>query len=269
MNWANKADYIQIIILAIVFGSAILQLIYRTFFKPVAPPPAGRGAPVRRPAARPAKTLRDFLEEIREEARRAQRGEGAPAEEGTTTARGAGEKAEGEAERGAPSWEPESPPASARPEMRPHEAAPTATEPARPSGEAVHEYLEELARGSGGLGTLESHIGERPGADDPRPLATTTVFPGSESAAAAAADAARRTTRALPLPALGISLPANLARVEFDLDLVGSPRLSAWDGDQAVAQSWSVQRLASAPGYVAALATAHPIGSIVCKSWSQ
>jgi len=77
------------------------------------------------------------------------------------------------------------------------------------------------------------------------------------------------THKEATIKALGISLPANLARVEFDLDPVGRPRLSAWDGDQAVAQSWSVLRLAPAPGYVAALATAHPIGSLVCKSWSQ
>jgi 4'-phosphopantetheinyl transferase len=66
--------------------------------------------------------------------------------------------------------------------------------------------------------------------------------------------------------ALGASLAANLVRVEFDLDQIGGPRLAAWDGDQAVAQSWSVLRLAAAPGYVAALATAHPIGSVVCKT---
>jgi 4'-phosphopantetheinyl transferase len=69
--------------------------------------------------------------------------------------------------------------------------------------------------------------------------------------------------------ALGISLAPNLARVEFDFDPIGGPRLVAWDGDQAVAQSWSVIRLAPAPGYVAALATAHPIGSLVCKTWDQ
>jgi 4'-phosphopantetheinyl transferase len=69
--------------------------------------------------------------------------------------------------------------------------------------------------------------------------------------------------------ALGIGLAANLVRIEFDLDQVGGPRLVAWDGDQAVAQSWSVLRLDPAPGYVAALATAHPIRSLVCKTWSQ
>jgi 4'-phosphopantetheinyl transferase len=74
------------------------------------------------------------------------------------------------------------------------------------------------------------------------------------------------THKEATVKALGISLAANLARVEFDL---GGPRLVAWDGDQAVAQSWSVLRLDPAPGYVAALATAHPIRSLVCKTWSQ
>jgi 4'-phosphopantetheinyl transferase len=74
------------------------------------------------------------------------------------------------------------------------------------------------------------------------------------------------THKEATVKALGVSLAANLARVEFDLDQVGGPRLAVWDGDQAVAQSWSVLRLAAAPGYVAALATAHPIGSVVCKT---
>jgi 4'-phosphopantetheinyl transferase len=77
------------------------------------------------------------------------------------------------------------------------------------------------------------------------------------------------THKEATVKALGISLPANLAGVEFDLDPAGGPRLVAWDGDQSVAQSWSVLRLAPAPGYVAALATAHPIGSVVCKTWRQ
>lgn len=74
------------------------------------------------------------------------------------------------------------------------------------------------------------------------------------------------THKEATVKALGVSLAANLARVEFDLDQAGGPRLAAWNGDQAVAQSWSVVRLAAAPGYVAALATAHPIGSVVCKT---
>jgi 4'-phosphopantetheinyl transferase len=74
------------------------------------------------------------------------------------------------------------------------------------------------------------------------------------------------THKEATVKALGVSLAANLARVEFDLDQLGGPRLAAWDGDPAVAQRWSVLRLAAAPGYVAALATVHPIGSVVCKT---
>jgi 4'-phosphopantetheinyl transferase len=77
------------------------------------------------------------------------------------------------------------------------------------------------------------------------------------------------THKEATVKALGISLGGNLARVEFDLDQVGRPRLAAWDGDQAVVQHWSVRRLAGAPGYAVALATAKPIGTIVRKTWRQ
>jgi 4'-phosphopantetheinyl transferase len=77
------------------------------------------------------------------------------------------------------------------------------------------------------------------------------------------------THKEATVKALGIGLGSNLARVEFDLDQVGRPRLAALDGDQAVVQRWSVRRLAAAPGYAAALATAHPIGVIVRKTWRQ
>jgi 4'-phosphopantetheinyl transferase len=65
---------------------------------------------------------------------------------------------------------------------------------------------------------------------------------------------------------LGISLAANLGRVEFDLDPVGGLRLAAWDGDPSVARRWSVFRLDPAPGYVAAVASAHPIRSLALQS---
>ena len=66
---------------------------------------------------------------------------------------------------------------------------------------------------------------------------------------------------------LGIGLAANFGRVEFDLDPVGRPRLVAWDGDRSVAQRWSIVRLDPAPGYVAAMASAHPIGSLTLQNW--
>src|SRR5262249_45793788 len=50
----------------------------------------------------------------------------------------------------------------------------------------------------------------------------------------------------------GISLAAHLGRIEFDLDPVGGVRLVAWDGDQSVAQKWSIVRLDAQLGYVAA-----------------
>jgi 4'-phosphopantetheinyl transferase len=77
------------------------------------------------------------------------------------------------------------------------------------------------------------------------------------------------THKEATVKALGVSLAANLARVEFNFDQVGGPRLAAWKADRAVPQSWSVRRLAAAPGYVAALATAHPIAAIVRKTRRQ
>jgi hypothetical protein len=68
---------------------------------------------------------------------------------------------------------------------------------------------------------------------------------------------------------LGIGLAANLGRVEFDLDPAGGLGLVAWDGDQSVAQKWSVLRLDPAPGYVAAVATAHPIRSLRVQNWNH
>ena len=68
---------------------------------------------------------------------------------------------------------------------------------------------------------------------------------------------------------LGLSLAGNLGRVEFDLDPAGGLRLVAWDGDQSVAQRWSILRLDPAPGYVAAVASVHPIRSLTLRNWSR
>ena len=68
---------------------------------------------------------------------------------------------------------------------------------------------------------------------------------------------------------LGISLAAYLGRIEFDLDPIGGLRLVAWDGDQSVAQKWSVVRLDPAPGYVAAVASAHPIRCLTLHNWNH
>jgi len=68
---------------------------------------------------------------------------------------------------------------------------------------------------------------------------------------------------------LGISLAAHLARIEFDLDPIGRLRLVAWDGDQSVARKWSIVRLDPAPGYVAAVASAHPMRCLTLHNWSH
>jgi len=68
---------------------------------------------------------------------------------------------------------------------------------------------------------------------------------------------------------LGISLAAHLGRIEFDLDPIGGLRLVAWDGDQSVAQRWSVVRLDPAPGYVAAVASARPIRCPTLHNWNH
>ena len=75
------------------------------------------------------------------------------------------------------------------------------------------------------------------------------------------------THKEATVKALGISLAANLARVEFDLDPARGPRLVAWDGDQSIAERWAVRRLDPAPGYIAAVASSHSIRSLVCKTW--
>jgi len=68
---------------------------------------------------------------------------------------------------------------------------------------------------------------------------------------------------------LGMSLAAYLGRIEFDLDPAGGLRLVAWDGDHSVAQKWSIVRLDPAPGYVAAVASAHPIRCLTLQNWSH
>jgi 4'-phosphopantetheinyl transferase len=68
---------------------------------------------------------------------------------------------------------------------------------------------------------------------------------------------------------LGIGLAADLDRVEFDLETVESPRLMAWNGDPSVAQRWSIRRLDPALGYVAAVASAHPVQALTLQNWKH
>ena len=112
------------------------------------------------------------------------------------------------------------------------------------------------------------------------PQAIDTVlsyFTSAESKALSALrGAARRdaffalwTHKEATVKGLGISLAAHLGRIEFDLDPVGGPRLVASDGDRSVAQKWSVVRLDPAPGYVAAVASAHPMHCLTLHNWSH
>lgn len=68
--------------------------------------------------------------------------------------------------------------------------------------------------------------------------------------------------------ALGLSLAANLGRVEFASDPARGLRLVAWDGNRSVAPKWFTVRLDPAPGYVAAVASMHPIRSLTLRPWN-
>jgi 4'-phosphopantetheinyl transferase len=68
--------------------------------------------------------------------------------------------------------------------------------------------------------------------------------------------------------ALGVSLPANLGRIAFDLDRLGKPQLAAWKRDRSIAQRWCVVGLDPAPSQVAAVASAQPIRSLTSWNWN-
>jgi 4'-phosphopantetheinyl transferase len=61
----------------------------------------------------------------------------------------------------------------------------------------------------------------------------------------------------------------NLRRLEFDLRPADGPRLVSWDGDCSVAQTWSTFRIDPVAGYVAAVASRNPIGSLTLHNWSD
>jgi 4'-phosphopantetheinyl transferase len=77
------------------------------------------------------------------------------------------------------------------------------------------------------------------------------------------------THKEATIKGLGIGLAANLGRAEFDFDAAGGLRFVGWDGNQSAAQSWSIVRLDPAPGYIAAVASAHPIRSLTLQSWCR
>src|SRR5262245_43112170 len=98
--------------------------------------------------------------------------------------------------------------------------------------------------------------------------------PAESQALAALSRTARRdaffalwTHKEAAVKGLGIGLATHLGRIEFDLDPAGGLRLAAWDGDQSVTQNWSIVRLDPQPGYVAALASAHPIRRLTLHNW--
>jgi 4'-phosphopantetheinyl transferase len=100
--------------------------------------------------------------------------------------------------------------------------------------------------------------------------------PAESQALAALPGTARRdaffalwTHKEAAVKGLGIGLPAHLGRIEFDLDPAGGLRLAAWDGDQSVTQNWSIVRLDPQPGYVAAVASAHPIRRLTLHNWRR
>jgi 4'-phosphopantetheinyl transferase len=107
-------------------------------------------------------------------------------------------------------------------------------------------------------------------------IAQTYFAPRERRALAALRGTARQegffvlwTHKEAAVKGLGISLAANLGRAEFDFDRAGGLRFVGWDGDQSVAQSWSILRLDPAPGYVAAVASAHPIRSLTLQNWGR
>src|SRR5262245_14816968 len=112
--------------------------------------------------------------------------------------------------------------------------------------------------------------------DLPRPMDIVRSYftPAESQALAALRGTARRdaffalwTHKEAAVKGLGIGLAAHLGRIEFDLDLAGGLRFAAWDGDQSVAQNWSIVRLDPQPGYVAAVASAHPIRRLTLHNW--
>jgi 4'-phosphopantetheinyl transferase len=72
------------------------------------------------------------------------------------------------------------------------------------------------------------------------------------------------TLKEATVKTLGLGLATHLGRVEFDLDPGG--RLVAWDGDRFVARNWSALPLDAPPGYVAAVASVHPIKSLTLRN---
>jgi 4'-phosphopantetheinyl transferase len=76
------------------------------------------------------------------------------------------------------------------------------------------------------------------------------------------------TRKEAVVKAMGASLAGNMGRIEFEPDGAGRPALAALDGDRSRTRGWSILGLDVAPGYVAALATAHPFQELQQFTWS-
>src|SRR5262249_49758799 len=77
------------------------------------------------------------------------------------------------------------------------------------------------------------------------------------------------TQKEATVKGLGMSLAAHLCRIGFELDPACGLRLVTRDCDHSVGQKWSIVRLDPAPGYVAAVASAHPIRCLTLQNWSH
>ncbi len=100
-------------------------------------------------------------------------------------------------------------------------------------------------------------------------------FTRSESQLLSRLDAAARrdaffalwTQKEAIVKALGGSLADYLDRLELDLGPAGGVRLVSLDGDRSVGDQWSVLRLDSPPGYVAAVASCHDFRELAHFAW--
>jgi 4'-phosphopantetheinyl transferase len=77
------------------------------------------------------------------------------------------------------------------------------------------------------------------------------------------------TRKEAVIKAMGASLATSLKRIEFEPDPVGQPRLAALDGERSRTRDWVVLGLDLGPGYVAALATAHPLCDLQHFIWNE
>jgi 4'-phosphopantetheinyl transferase len=107
-------------------------------------------------------------------------------------------------------------------------------------------------------------------------IAQSYFAPAESKALASLQGAAQRdaffvlwTHKEATVKGLGIGLAANLRRLEFDFGPAEGPRLVSWDGDRSVAQTWSTFRIDPVDGYVAAVASTNPIGSVRLHNWSD